>query len=56
MHFFSPLQLLYCLRFYRGDEKIRTFIWELITPQENGELKRISPGWFKSLQFSFYIY
>lgn len=29
--------LLYCLRYYRGDEKIRTFIWDLITPLENGE-------------------
>lgn len=25
-------QILYCLRFYRGDEKIRSFIWDLITP------------------------
>lgn len=29
--------LLYCLRFYRGDEKIRTFVWDLIVPLENGE-------------------
>uniref|UniRef100_A0A0C9QNG6 Chd7_2 protein n=1 Tax=Fopius arisanus TaxID=64838 RepID=A0A0C9QNG6_9HYME len=29
--------LLYCLRYYRGDEKIRSFIWDLITPLENGE-------------------
>uniref|UniRef100_A0A0A9YRD7 Chromodomain-helicase-DNA-binding protein 6 n=1 Tax=Lygus hesperus TaxID=30085 RepID=A0A0A9YRD7_LYGHE len=26
--------VLYCLRFYRGDDKIRTFIWDLITPPE----------------------
>jgi len=25
-------QILYCLRFYRGDEKIRSFIWDLIIP------------------------
>lgn len=36
--FFILLQLLYCLRFYRGDEKIRSFIWDLITPSEHGEL------------------
>lgn len=29
--------LLYCLRSYRGDEKVRSFIWDLITPVENGE-------------------
>lgn len=29
--------LVYCLRYYRGDEKIRNFIWDLITPLENGE-------------------
>lgn len=33
------MQLLYCLRFYRGDEKIRSFIWDLIAPSENGEQK-----------------
>ena len=54
--FLSLLQLLYCLRFYRGDEKIRTFIWELITPQENGELKRASPGWFKSFKKNLYYF
>ncbi|XP_025832998.1 chromodomain-helicase-DNA-binding protein 7 isoform X3 [Agrilus planipennis] len=34
--------LLYCLRFYRGDEKIRSFIWDLITPSENGEELKIT--------------
>ncbi|PSN41757.1 hypothetical protein C0J52_08864 [Blattella germanica] len=29
--------LLFCLRYYRGDDKIRSFIWDLITPSENGE-------------------
>lgn len=37
--------LLYCLRYYRGDEKIRSFIWDLITPLENGEkVKNVSVG------------
>lgn len=34
--------MLYCLRFYRGDEKIRSFIWDLITPCENGEGNKIT--------------
>ncbi|XP_031342134.1 chromodomain-helicase-DNA-binding protein 7 isoform X2 [Photinus pyralis] len=34
--------LLYCLRFYRGDEKIRSFIWDLITPCEYGEGMKIT--------------
>ncbi|KAG8284248.1 choline dehydrogenase 7, partial [Homalodisca vitripennis] len=29
--------MLYCLRYYRGDDKISSFIWDLITPVENGE-------------------
>lgn len=35
MNFF---QVLYCLRHYKGDEKIRNFIWDLIEPCENGEV------------------
>ena len=35
--------LLYCLRYYRGDEKIRSFIWDLITPLENGEKVKTIP-------------
>lgn len=31
-------QVLYCLRHYKGDEKIRNFIWDLIEPCENGEV------------------
>lgn len=27
---------MYCLRFYRGDDKIRNFIWDLIAPKEEG--------------------
>lgn len=29
--------IVYCLRYYRADEKIRNFMWDLITPLENGE-------------------
>ena len=28
--------LVFCLLHYRGDENIKSFIWELITPAENG--------------------
>lgn len=36
--------LLYCLRYYRGDEKIRSFIWDLVTPLENGEKIKTIPA------------
>lgn len=38
----SHFQLLYCLQVYRGDEKIKNFIWDLITPTESGEASKIS--------------
>ena len=31
------LILLYCVNTYRGDEKLRNFTWELITPAEYAE-------------------
>uniref|UniRef100_A0A336LW14 CSON006412 protein n=1 Tax=Culicoides sonorensis TaxID=179676 RepID=A0A336LW14_CULSO len=34
--------LLYCLIKYQGDEKIKSFIWELIAPIQEGEEKNIS--------------
>ncbi|XP_037903696.1 chromodomain-helicase-DNA-binding protein 7 isoform X5 [Hermetia illucens] len=34
--------LLYCLHVYKGDEKIKNFIWDLITPTEDGEVQKIS--------------
>lgn len=34
--------VLYCLNAYRGDEKIKQFIWDLITPQEFGGSQRVS--------------
>lgn len=36
------MQLLYCLQVYRGDEKIKNFIWDLITPCDPGEENKIS--------------
>lgn len=35
-------QLLYCLQVYKGDEKIKNFIWDLITPSETGGENKIS--------------
>uniref|UniRef100_A0A182LWG1 DNA helicase n=1 Tax=Anopheles culicifacies TaxID=139723 RepID=A0A182LWG1_9DIPT len=34
--------LLYCLERYQGDEKIKNFIWDLITPNEGGEQREIA--------------
>ncbi|XP_061695870.1 chromodomain-helicase-DNA-binding protein 7 isoform X2 [Syngnathoides biaculeatus] len=34
--------LAYCLLHYRGDENIKSFIWDLITPTEDGTTKRLS--------------
>jgi hypothetical protein len=33
--------LLYCLNTYRGDEKIKSFIWDLITPSEYGGSEKV---------------
>jgi chromodomain-helicase-DNA-binding protein 7 len=33
----SRVLLLYALQNYKGDEKIKAFIWDLITPNEDGE-------------------
>ena len=35
------LSLLYCVNTYMGDEKIRSFIWDLITPPEHGGTGKI---------------
>lgn len=43
--------LAYCLLHYRGDENIKSFIWDLITPSEDGTTKTLtnhsgeSRGW-----------
>ncbi|KAM9510012.1 chromodomain-helicase-DNA-binding protein 9-like isoform 1-T10 [Guaruba guarouba] len=33
--------LAYCLVHYRGDEKIKSFIWDLITPTEDGQTRQL---------------
>ncbi|XP_069735241.1 chromodomain-helicase-DNA-binding protein 8 isoform X2 [Phaenicophaeus curvirostris] len=33
--------LVYCLLHYRGDENIKSFIWDLISPGENGKSKEL---------------
>ena len=33
--------LLFCLNMYRGDEKIKSFIWDLITPAEHGGSEKV---------------
>lgn len=35
-------QLLYCLQVYKGDEKIKNFIWDLISPVEPGSENKIA--------------
>ena len=34
--------LAYCLMHYRGDENIKSFIWDLITPTEDGQSRTLS--------------
>ncbi|GAA6106638.1 chromodomain-helicase-DNA-binding protein 7, partial [Tachysurus ichikawai] len=34
--------LAYCLLHYRGDENIKSFIWDLITPTEDGQSKTLT--------------
>lgn len=34
--------LAYCLLHYRGDENIKSFIWDLITPSEDGTTKTLT--------------
>lgn len=29
--------LVYCVKHYKGDEKIKSFIWDLITPTKDGQ-------------------
>ena len=38
------LSLLYCLHAYRGDENIKTFIWDLITPGGGNTVGRNHSG------------
>lgn len=34
--------LAYCLLHYRGDENIKSFIWDLITPTEDGQSRTLT--------------
>lgn len=33
--------LVYCVKHYKGDEKIKSFIWELITPSKDGQVQTL---------------
>ncbi|XP_042550237.1 chromodomain-helicase-DNA-binding protein 6 isoform X1 [Dipodomys spectabilis] len=33
--------LVYCVKHYKGDEKIKSFIWELITPSKDGQAQTL---------------
>ena len=33
--------LAYCLVHYRGDDKIKSFMWDLIAPSEDGRTKEL---------------
>lgn len=39
--FFFPISfralLVYCLKHYKGDDKIKSFIWDLISPTKEGQ-------------------
>ena len=41
--------LVYCVKHYKGDEKIKSFIWELITPTKDGQAQTLQnhsgEGW-----------
>lgn len=39
-HFF--LQLVHSLQFYKGDERIKTFIWDLVSQNDEDQLKNHS--------------
>ncbi|XP_038070305.1 chromodomain-helicase-DNA-binding protein 8-like isoform X2 [Patiria miniata] len=35
----SRTMLIFCLKFYKGDENIKSFIWDLVTPAPDGSVK-----------------
>uniref|UniRef100_T1J482 DNA helicase n=1 Tax=Strigamia maritima TaxID=126957 RepID=T1J482_STRMM len=35
----SRAVLMYCLKYYKGDDKIKGFIWDLISPTTDGQIK-----------------
>jgi hypothetical protein len=47
--------LVYCLLHYRGDENIKGFIWDLISPAENGKTKELQNHSGNYQLFTFHI-
>ena len=49
--------LVYCVKHYKGDEKIKSFIWELITPTKDGQAQTLQnhsgAGWQRVLPSLF---
>ena len=51
--------LVYCVKHYKGDEKIKSFIWELITPTKDGQAQTLQnhsgAGWPRVLPSLFRV-
>lgn len=52
----KKIQLLYCLLHYRGDENIKGFIWDLISPAENGKTKELQNHSGDYQVFAFHLF
>lgn len=48
--------LVYCLLHYRGDENIKGFIWDLISPAENGKTKELQNHSGNYQLFTFHLF
>lgn len=48
--------LAYCLVHYRGDEKIKGFIWDLITPTEDGQTRELQNHLGRNILFLKFIF
>jgi len=49
-------QLMYSLKVYKGDEKIKEFIWDLISSSNDGSLRNHSGELLKKLNDLLYMY
>lgn len=47
--------LAYCLVHYRGDDRIKSFMWDLIAPTEDGQTKELQNHLGENLLY-IYIY
>lgn len=47
--------LSYCLVHYRGDDKIKSFMWDLIAPTEDGQTKELQNHLGESRALPAYI-